>query len=144
MIKLIDILKEQEIGEIFGLFNKKPTPSPTKPTTPSKPKLDINTAGITVEGIDALGSGYTVWSGNNPIGDIRHMMSDRSEFGNITIENINYRYYIVNGLQDRSLRRAYFTVSTPNPSVPDQELKRIADFILKRNKDNEIKYKDYR
>jgi hypothetical protein len=142
--ELRQIIREEIQSEIFGLFGKKPTPPPTKSTTQPKPQIDINTAGITVEGIDALGNGYTVWSGNNPMGDIRHTMSSRNEFGNITIENINYRYYIVNGLIDRVGRQAYFTVSTPNPNIPDEELKRIADFILKRNKDNEIKYKDYK
>jgi hypothetical protein len=143
--KLSDIEKRQEIlrakykklQEIFGLFNKsksQPTPQPIP-----QPKIDINSAKPTIEGIDALGNGYSVWSGQNPIGDMRHLMGPKNIFDNITIKGVNYRYYMVNRLMDRDGRLAYFTVSTPNPKTSDEELKQIADNILAKNKDKQIK-----
>lgn len=138
--ELRQIIREEIQNEIFG-FGKKSTPPPPQKPTITQPKIDINTTEPTIEGIDATGKGYSVWSGKTPVGDLRQYASKTSsnKFDNITKNGVNYRYYIVvrngnNFLQDHVNRPAYFTVSIPNNNIPDEELKRVADDILNKNK----------
>lgn len=139
-IRLIDLLNEG----LFDFFPKKekptPTPPPTSPKSQGKEKAEYQYNGkpVTIEGINAKGSGYSVWKGNNPIGDMRQEAN--KQIKNVYGDKDNKRYYMVIGLQDHVGRPAYFTISTPKDNgATDEELKEIADKILKLNPDKKIK-----
>jgi hypothetical protein len=145
------IIKEEynkeNTNEIFGFFNKSQEPKAVdvkvKKITPGE---------ITIEGIDARGKGYSVWSGNNPLGDLRGMIRKYNEnsFDEITINGNVFDYYfvikqnskstIVPKLEDHVGRPAYFTVSALKGSVDKNTLKKIADDILNKNKKGIINY----
>ena len=136
MIRLIDLLNE---GLFDFLNQKKSTPTPSRPSPkPQGEEYKYKGKPVTIEGIDAKGSGYSVWRGNDPIGDMRQKASTQAE--NIYGDKDNKRYYMVIGLQDHVGRSAYFTVSTPKDNgATDRELEEIADKILGLNGDKKIR-----
>lgn len=135
MNKSIYILEE---GILDFFSSKKPTP-PTKtvstpPPPPKEKELLINGIPVTIEGISNDGKGYTVWAGNEPMGDNRGEFN--SVFDNGYKETNDKIYYYVTDIQDHVRRKAYFTVSAPK-SAPgaEQTVKKIADTILKTKRD---------
>ena len=110
MIKLVDLLDEG----IFDMFNKKEPAKPApKPYKPSRPEYIINDIPITIEGIS---DGYKVWKGNDPIGDIRQDMNGGKGFGTLNKNGKTYIYYYNADVIDYVGRKAYFTVSSPDPN----------------------------
>lgn len=145
LIKQI-ISEETKTNEIFNLFNKQKN-EPNQNI--SNKKMDIKPGEITIEGIDATGKGYSVWSGNNPIGDLRSRISrfPKNDFGSINIKGNDFDFYFVTvnkidklpyikNLKDHVGRPAYFTVSALKGSVDKEKLKNIADDILLKNKES--------
>ena len=109
MIKLIDLLEEG----ILDMFNKKqPTPT-SAPKKPSNPEYNVGGISITIEGIS---DGYKVWKGNDPIGDIRQDMNGGKGFGTLNKNGKTYTYYYNADIVDYVGRKAYFTVSSPDPN----------------------------
>jgi hypothetical protein len=102
---------------------------------------------ITIEGISSTGKGYTVWKGNNPIGDLRQKIGkySKNDFGEINVGGKEFDFYFVTqiktdklpyikSLKDHVNRPAYFTVSAPKGSVSKEKLKAAAEDILEKNK----------
>lgn len=136
--ELRQIIREELQKEFFN-FKKKPE---TKPQPPQPRK--VSPGEITIEGISATGKGYSIWKGNNPIGDLRGMIRKYTEngFGNIIVDGNDFDYYYVTKQNTKSLkdhvgRPAYFTVSALKESVSKDTLKSIADDILNKNKNQE-------
>jgi hypothetical protein len=106
---------------------------------------------ITIEGISATGTGYTVWEGNKPIGDLRQKIGSypKNNFGEINVGGNTFDFYYVTqiktdklpyikSLKDHVGRSAYFTVSAPKDSgVSKEKLKAVAEDILEKNKNQD-------
>jgi len=147
----------------FTYEGDKPSKKPTKESKEKELRLLIReeirsllneneeNSSITIEGISSKGTGYTVWEGNNPIGDLRQKIGSypKNGFGEINVGGNTFNFYYVTqiktdklpyikSLKDHVGRAAYFTVSAPKDSgVSKEELKTVADNILEKNKNQD-------
>jgi hypothetical protein len=140
----------------FKFEGDKPTKKATKESKEKELRLLIREEiknllnendSITIEGISSTGKGYTVWKGNNPIGDLRQKIGkySKNDFGEINVDGKEFDFYYVTqiktdklpyikSLKDHVNRPAYFTVSSPKGSVSKEKLKAAAEDILEKNK----------
>jgi hypothetical protein len=140
----------------FKFEGDKPTKKATKESKEKELRLLIREEiknllnendSITIEGISSTGKGYTVWKGNNPIGDLRQKIGkySKNDFGEINVGEKEFDFYYVTqiktdklpytkSLKDHVNRPAYFTVSAPKDSVSKEKLKAVAEDILEKNK----------
>jgi len=132
--EISNVLNENLFSKFFG-----PKPAPTKlapPTsTPTKtrPPYLYNGKPVTIEG---LSLGYTVWAGNDPVGDTILRMASQKQRESTYGDANDKRYYLVVGIRDSADRDAYFAVSTPKSAenkASDEDLKEIANKILQTN-----------
>ena len=124
MIKLIDLLEEG----IFDRFKKNETEQTPvqKNHKPIRPEYIVDDVPITVEGIS---DGYKVWKGNDPIGDIRQYVKyGQKGFDTIEEKGKTYIYYYNGDIVDQVGRKAYFSVSSPDPNAK-QAIKKVAEEI---------------
>ena len=128
------VLNEGFISNFFRPKPSPPKPSPSKSTpTKTRPPYLYNEKPVTIEG---LSLGYTVWAGDDPVGDSILRTASQKQIKSTYGDANDKRYYLVVGVRDSVDRPAYFAVSTPKSAenkASDEDLKKIADKILQTN-----------